>query len=92
MRFAWALVAGLLLGIGVAWWLGRASPDELARKRERAEQAAAANLEDARPVLYRWRDASGALQITDTPPKGRQYERIDKEPAPGIVIDNRRGE
>jgi len=92
MRLTWALVAGLLLGIGVAWWLGREDPDDSARKRERAEQAAAANAEDARPVLYRWRDASGALQITDAPPKGRKYERIDKEPAPGIVVDNRRGE
>lgn len=90
MRLTWAIVAGLLLGIGVAWWLTRESPDESARKRQRAEQAAAAIAEDARPVLYRWRDASGALQITDTPPKGRQYERIDKMPAAGIVVDSRR--
>lgn len=92
MRLTWAVVAGLLLGIGVAWWLGRESSGDSARKRQRAEQAAAANAEDARPVLYRWRDASGALQITDTPPKGRKYERIDKEPAAGIVVDNRRRE
>ena len=90
MRLIWALVAGLLLGIGVAWWLARESPDNSVRKRQRAERAAAANAQDARPVLYRWRDASGALQITETPPKGRKYERIDKELAPGIVVDMHR--
>lgn len=92
MRLTWAIVAGLLLGIGVAWWLARESPDGSARKRQRAEQAAAANAEDAKPVLYRWRDASGALQITEAPPKGRKYERIDKLPATGIVVDSSRGE
>ncbi len=92
MRLTWAIVAGLLLGIGVAWWLARESPDDSARKRQRAEQAAAATAEDARPVLYRWRDASGALQITETPPKGRKYERIDKMPAAGIVVDSSRDE
>ncbi len=90
MRLSWAIIAGLMLGIGVAWWLTRESSDTSARKRQRAEQAAAANAEDARPVLYRWRDASGALQITDTPPKGRKYERIDMMPAAGIVVDNSR--
>ena len=88
MRLAWAIAAGLLLGIGAAWWLARESPDAHERKQQRAEQAAAANYEDARPVLYRWRDASGAVHITDTPPKGRKYERIDKMPATGIVVDS----
>ncbi len=90
MRLTWAIVAGLLLGVGVAWWLARESPEDSARKRQRAEEAAAANAEDAKPVLYRWRDASGALQITEQPPQGRKYERIDKTPAAGIVIDNSR--
>ncbi len=90
MRPSLAIIAGLLLGIGLAWWLARESPEDAARKRQRAEQAAAANAEDARPVLYRWRDASGALQITDTPPKGRKYERIDKQPAAGMVVDTGR--
>lgn len=90
MRLSWAIVAGLLLGIGVAWWLARESPADSARKQQRAEQAAAALADDARPVLYRWRDASGALQVTEQPPKGRKYERIDKTPATGIVVDSGR--
>ncbi len=90
MRLSWAIVAGLLLGIGVAWWLGRESPTDSARKQQRAGQAAAATAEDAQPALYRWRDPSGALQVTEQPPKGRKYERIDKMPATGIVVDSSR--
>lgn len=90
MRPGLAIIAGLMLGIGVAWWLARESPGDAARRQDRAERAAAANAEDARPVLYRWRDASGALQITETPPEGRRYERIDKMPATGIEVDSSR--
>lgn len=90
MRPSLAIIAGLLIGIGVAWWLGREPKEDVARKHARAEQAAAANAQDARPVLYRWRDASGALQVTDRPPKGRKYERIDKAPAAGIEVDTGR--
>ncbi len=41
-------------------------------------------------MLYRWRDASGALQITDKPPKGRKYERVDVQPRDGIEVDGSR--
>lgn len=90
MRLGWALLLGLVGGIALAWWLSREPPEVHREKRERAEQAAAANAEDARPVLYRWRDASGALQITDQPPKGRKYERVDVQPRDGIEVDGSR--
>lgn len=90
MRLAWALVAGLALGIGVAWWWSRDSPEAAAHKRERAEQAAAANAEDTRPVLYRWTDANGVVQLTDRPPKGRKYRKIDLQPQPGMQVDGGR--
>ncbi|MFC7301564.1 DUF4124 domain-containing protein [Cognatiluteimonas weifangensis] len=90
MRAGWAVVAGLALGIGLAWWLARDTPQQAQAKRERAAQAAAANAEDARPALYRWRDAAGVLQITEQPPQGkdagRKYERIDPQPRPGIEV------
>ncbi len=90
MRAAWAILAGLALGIGVAWWLSRDSAGQAQAKRQRAEQAAAANAEDARPVLYRWRDADGVLQVTAQPPTGkdagRKYERIDQQPRAGIEV------
>lgn len=92
MRLAWAIVGGVAVGIGVAWWLSREPAEEIQAKQARAEQAAAANAEDARPVLYRWRDASGSLQVSDTPPKGQRYEKIDLQPREGIEVRGERGE
>jgi Domain of unknown function (DUF4124) len=90
MRVGWAVLLGLAGGIALAWWLSR-EPAEVKRDRQaRAEQAAAANARDARPVLYRWRDASGVLQISDQPPKGRRYERVDMQPRDGIEVDGSR--
>jgi hypothetical protein len=85
VKAIWAVAAGLALGIGVAWWLARDTPQQAEAKQRRAEHAAAAAA-DARPVLYRWHDANGVLQITEQPPKGRKYERIDKTPRKGIEV------
>ena len=94
MRWRWAIFAGLVLGIGLSWWLSRDSPELAQARRQRAEQAAAANAEDARPVLYRWRDADGVLQVTAQPPggrdAGRKYERIDQQPRAGIEVHGNR--
>lgn len=90
MRLSWAIFGGLLLGCAAAWWFSRDTPEQARVKRERAEQAAAAQARDARPVLYRWRDASGVLQITAQPPHGknagRKYERVDVQPREGIEV------
>ncbi len=90
MRPLWAIVAGLLLGCGVAWWLAREAPEKQAARQQRAERAAAANARDARPSLYRWRDADGVLQITDKPPPNRRYERIDRDPDRAISVQGER--
>jgi hypothetical protein len=90
MRLTWAIVVGLAIGIGIAWWFSRDTTEQAARKRERAERAAAANAEDARPVLYRWIDANGVVQLTDRPPKGRNYKKIDRRPQPGMQVDGSR--
>lgn len=92
MRAAWAILAGLAVGGGLAWWLGREqAPQRSAEARQRAGQAAAADAEDASLPLYRWRDDAGRLQITDSPPpKGQPYERIAREPEPGIQVENAR--
>ena len=76
MRAGWAVVAGLALGVGVAWWLSRESPQAEHQKRAR----------DAVPALYRWHDAKGVLQVTDKPPKGVHYERIGLRPRDGIEV------
>ena len=91
MRLAWAILAGLLLGIGVAWWLAREAPEKRAAKQRRAETAAAALARDTRPSLYRWRDEAGVLQITDKPPQGRPFERLDRDPDRAIEVKGERG-
>jgi len=88
MRAAWAILAGLALGGGAAWWLRGDDPEAREAARRRAEQAREEQLEDTLRPLYRWRDANGQLQVTDTPPpRGRPYERIAREPEPGIRVD-----
>jgi hypothetical protein len=86
MKAIWAVVAGLALGAGVAWWFSRPSPETLHARQARAEQAAAANARDAIPALYRWHDGSGVLHITDHPPKGIRSERIAQRPRDGIEV------
>lgn len=84
---AWpAIAVGVALGTGVAWWLARESPEATSRKQARADAAATAQARDARPSLYRWRDDAGVLQITEQPPKGRRYERIDRDTPAGIRV------
>lgn len=84
----WLLV-GVALIAALAWWHARETPEQTRVKRERAERAAAEIAEDARPVLYRWRDGDGVLQVTGDPPKGRKYERIptDTPPTPEVRGD-----
>ncbi len=86
MRAWLAIAAGIAIGGGLAWWLARDTPAQTAAKRERADRAATAQARDSRPSLYRWRDEAGVLQVTETPPKGRHYERIEREAPAGIVV------
>jgi len=76
MRLAWAIVAGLVLGGGLGWYL-------LERERKPRPDAgtpttpATAIAETGPdPVLYRWRDANGVLQISDKPPASGSYEEV----------------
>lgn len=86
MRAWLAIVLGVALGGGLAWWLTRDSAPQAARKQQRARQASADQVANARPSLYRWRDDAGVLQITDTPPKGRRYERIERDAPAAIQV------
>ena len=91
MQTRWAIVAGLVAGIAVAWWVSRDPPEVAEARRARADEAAAAAYEDARPVLYRWTDDAGVVQVTqDPPPSGRRYEKVDVQPREGIEVDGRR--
>ena len=90
MRLAWAIVGGIVLGGGLSWWLARDTLDEARRKHDLAAAARRADAEDARPVLYRWHDAAGGLQVPSQPPRGadsgRKFERVDMQPRDGIEI------
>ncbi len=92
MRGTWAVLGGLALAVGVAWWLAREDRQPSPEQRQRAEQAAAAQASDDRPSLYRWRDAAGVLQITEQPPTDRPYERIDLHADPAIQVRGNRGD
>jgi hypothetical protein len=83
MRLGWAIVGGIALGAAIWWWTTR---DEREHVRIERERKAAAVAEAARPVLYRWRDADGVLQITEKPPKGRKYTKVEREPSEGIEV------
>lgn len=90
IRPAW-LVLGLAAVAAAAWWATRESPEQARAKQARAERAAAGIAEDARPVLYRWRDEGGVLHVTDQPPAGRDYEKVDRDAPPAIEIRGDRG-
>jgi len=82
------VLLGLAAVAGLAWFAAR-DPGEAEREKARqarADQAAAELAADAVPVLYRWRDANGVLQITDEPPKGRKYERVERDTPAAIEI------
>ena len=82
------LLLAVALGVAAWWWYTQEMPR---RERERAVAAEAAAIQAERAnSLYRWRDAAGNLQITDTPPKGRKFERISREPKDGIQISGDR--
>lgn len=76
MRLRWAALAGALVAAALAWWLGLEAPPG-ARPEHAVEGTSAPTPAVAGPVLYRWRDGSGTVQITDVPPTGREYTVVD---------------
>lgn len=89
MQLRWAIVAGLALGIGVAWWASREAPADAAGAA--ADPARADGQAPPAAVLYRWTDEAGVVHVTqDPPPRGRRYETVDIQPRDGIEVDGRR--
>lgn len=78
MRLAWAIVAGAI-GAGVlTWWLAREEQGKAAAgDGTRVAQASPTGAASAGPVLYRWRDDAGVVQVTDLPPADRAYTVVD---------------
>ena len=80
MHWFWAIVAALLLAAGVVWWMDQDSGQPSSRDaRHRVDHDPRAARDDGGPILYRWIDASGVENITDTPPKGRHYTVVRRD-------------
>ena len=64
---------------GAAWWYfaPQTMPDWVARKVPGSPSLG--------PPLYKWRDAKGRLQVTDTPPADRPYETVRYDPNTNVV-------
>lgn len=78
MRPAWAVVAGILGAGALAWWFAR-EPSAGPAPVPPAAQAETdgAPQQSPGPSLYRWRDEAGVVQITDIPPRDREYTLVD---------------
>lgn len=77
----WPVVLGAVCAGSAAWWLSRDPPmvSGLARAQNDSSGVASAGADagTAHPALYRWRDEAGVAQVTDVPPKGRDYVIVD---------------
>ena len=90
LHWAWAAIAAIALGTGLAWWFQPTSGDEHQRKsRMRATDARGSGRHphggSEGPTLYRWVDDDGVVNITDRPPHGRSYTIVRIDPNRNIV-------
>ena len=77
----------LILAVAaVGWWAWGHPGYETAAQREVRIQVEAQAVEAAKPKLYRWHDANGVLQLTDTPPAGRKYQVVDLQAAENVNV------
>ena len=67
------LVLGLLGGVVLYWYL---KPQEAPAWVRSWLPGLSSSLGHGTAPLYRWRDAQGREQISDTPPKDRPYETV----------------
>lgn len=74
----WVLVVFGAAAFAVWTWLPELLPLELRRQNP--------NSPDYAPWIYKWKDAQGRVQLTDTPPpEGMPFERIRLDPEQNVV-------
>ena len=73
------LLLALLVIAAIAWWYF--APETLPHV---VTQMAPVSPKAA-PLLYKWRNAQGQLQVTDVPPKDRPYETVRYDPNTNVV-------
>ena len=70
----WAWIVGIAVIGGVVWWYGGhpgyETPEQQEKRLEALEQSRGGHL------VYRWVDAQGVTQFTDTPPKDRKFTEV----------------
>ncbi|HSX60942.1 MAG TPA: DUF4124 domain-containing protein [Tahibacter sp.] len=81
----WSLA--LLAAAAAAWWYF--APETLPTALRHAAPVSP-NMQTTAPTLYKWRDASGRLNVTDVPPKDRAYETVRYDPNTNVVPAYRR--
>lgn len=79
------LLVAVALAAAAWWWFSTEMPRR-ERDRQAAAEVAAIQAERAN-ALYRWRDDAGNLHVSDQPPKGQRYERINRAPQDGMTVD-----
>lgn len=74
----WVLAVLAVGGFAVWTWLPEVLPLELRRQNP--------NSPDYAPWIYKWKDAQGRVQLTDTPPpEGVPFERIRLDPEQNVI-------
>jgi hypothetical protein len=87
LHWGWAVLGALVLGGGLAWWMQSADESGIASVDAHRPDAGehARSHDDVGPILYRWGDAGGVVNISDKPPAGLRYTIVRIDPNRNIV-------
>ena len=79
--FLLGFACALLCVAGAAAWVWYYAPEHLPAEWRQDNP----NSRDYAPQLYRWTDAQGRVQLTDTPPADRPYRTLRVDPDTNVV-------
>jgi hypothetical protein len=80
-RFLLGVATTLLVLAGLAAYVWRYEPERLPAEWRQDNPHSV----DYAPVLYRWKDAAGVVQVTDRPPPDRPYETLRIDPDTNVA-------
>ena len=89
LHWAWAALGALALGTALAWWMTQhedagSRPPGLPRAEARAEAGRHAHADP--DTLYRWIDAHGVVNVSNSPPPaGTRYRTLHIDPNQNVV-------
>jgi hypothetical protein len=75
-QFLYGVLSTLLALAALAGYVWHFEPERLPAEWRRGNP----HSRDYTPVLYRWKDAAGVVQVTDRPPPDRPYETVRIDP------------